>query len=388
MSASDLAGQNSRWAGLSLSSGRRNPIRDHMVRALELAWQAVGLSSPNPPVGAVVVKDDQVVGEGHTQPAGQAHAEVIALDQAGDLARGATLYVTLEPCSHHGRTPPCTDAIIAAGVAEVHVSTIDKNPLVEGSGIDLLREAGIAVHLGEGQQEASDLAAPHAKLVTVGRPLVTAKFAMSLDGKIATRAGDSKWITGDESRRYVHELRARNDAIMAGIDTVIADDPQLTARNPDGTPLPRQPLRVVVDSSGRLPLESTLIRQSGRTLVAMADDSCEKRSILEEAGTETLAAPAPDGRVDLCGVMDELGRRGISTVFVEGGATLLGSLFDAGLVDRVVAFVAPVVIGGDSALSPVGGNGVERMADALRLNDVQFETFGDDVAVTGWCSRP
>ena len=353
-----------------------------------MAWQAVGLSSPNPPVGAVVVKDDQVVGEGHTQPAGQAHAEVIALDQAGDLARGATLYVTLEPCSHHGRTPPCTDAIIAAGVAEVHVSTIDKNPLVEGSGIDLLREAGIAVHLGEGQQEASDLAAPHAKLVTVGRPLVTAKFAMSLDGKIATRAGDSKWITGDESRRYVHELRARNDAIMAGIDTVIADDPQLTARNPDGTPLPRQPLRVVVDSSGRLPLESTLIRQSGRTLVAMADDSCEKRSILEEAGTETLAAPAPDGRVDLCGVMDELGRRGISTVFVEGGATLLGSLFDAGLVDRVVAFVAPVVIGGDSALSPVGGNGVERMADALRLNDVQFETFGDDVAVTGWCSRP
>ena len=336
----------------------------------------------------MLVRGGRIVGEGCTRPAGQSHAEVVALDQAGELALGSTLYVTLEPCSHYGRTPPCTKALIAAGIAEAHVSTVDKNPRVSGSGLERLREAGISVHLGEGKDEADELAAPHARLITSGRPLVTAKFAMSLDGKIATRAGDSKWITGDESRRYVHELRARSDAIMAGIGTVIADDPQLTARNPDGTPLPRQPLRVVVDSSGRLPLKSTLIRQSGGTLVAMADDSCEKRSILEEAGTETLAAPAPDGRVDLCGVMDELGRRGISTVFVEGGATLLGSLFDAGLVDRVVAFVAPVVIGGDSALSPVGGNGVERMADALRLNDVQFETFGDDVAVTGWCSRP
>ena len=224
-------------------------------------------------------------------------------------------------------------------------------------------------------------------LVTSGRPLVTAKFAMSLDGKIATRTGDSKWITGEESRRYVHELRARADAIMAGISTVVADDPQLTARRSDGTPLARQPLRVVVDSSGRLPLESTLLRQPGETLVAITV-AVPNRTLtsLEEAGAVVLAVPATGGRVDLLSLLKQLGLRGVTTVFVEGGGTLLGSLFDAGLVDRVVAFVAPVIIGGESALSPVGGVGIERMADALRLSDVQVEMFGNDVAVTGWCS--
>ena len=359
-----------------------------MVRALELAWTVAGGTSPNPPVGAVLVRDGRAVGEGCTQPAGLSHAEVVAIDQAGDQARGATLYVTLEPCSHYGRTPPCTDAIIAAGVVKVYVSTIDKNPRVSGSGIDHLRSAGIAVHVGEGQREADELAAPHARLITSGRPLVTAKFAMSLDGKIATRTGDSKWITGEESRRYVHQLRARSDAIVAGIGTVIADDPQLTARGPDGTSLPRQPMRVVVDSSGKLPIESMLLRQPGETLVAMTDGTEAKRTALEEAGAEAWTTPAVEGRVDLYGLMDELGRRGITSVFVEGGGTLLGSLFDAGLVDRVVAFVAPVIIGGESALSPVGGQGAERIADALRLTDVRTESFGNDVAVTGWCSTP
>ena len=357
-----------------------------MALALELAWSAVGLTSPNPPVGAVLVRGDRVVGEGFTQPAGQAHAEVVALNSAGDLARGATLYVTLEPCSHYGRTPPCTEAIIAAGVSEVHVATIDKNPRVSGSGIGQLRRADIAVHVGQGQYQADELSAPHSKLVSTGRPLITAKFAMSLDGKIATRTGDSKWITSEESRRYVHELRARSDAIMAGIGTVIADDPQLTARRPDGTPLPRQPLRVVVDSSGRIPLESTLLRQPGETLIAASGGSEEKLAHLEEAGAEILTLSALDGRVDLLVLLTELGDRGVTSVFVEGGATLLGSLFDAGLVDRVVAFVAPMIIGGDSALSPVGGVGFERMADALRLKDIQNQTFGEDVAVTGWCS--
>ena len=357
-----------------------------MRRAFELAWRAVGLTSPNPPVGAVLARDDRVVGEGFTQPAGQSHAEIVALTRAGDLSRGATLYVTLEPCSHHGRTPPCTDAIIAAGVAEVWVSTTDKNPRISGSGIDQLRRAGITVHVGQGQHEADELAAPHAKLITTGRPLVTAKFAMSLDGKIATRSGDSKWITGEESRRYVHELRALSDAIMAGIGTVIADDPQLTARRPDGTPLPRQPLRVVVDSSGRIPPESTLLKQPGETLVATVGGSEEKLASLEDAGAVVLAVPESVGRVDLLALLRELGDRGVTSVFVEGGATLLGSLFDAGLVDRIVGFVAPVIIGGGSALSPVGGVGVDRMVDALTLSDVQAQTFGADVAVTGWCS--
>ena len=358
-----------------------------MVRALGLAWDAVGRTSPNPPVGAVVVRNGHVVGEGSTQRAGQAHAEVVALRQAGDLARGATLYVTLEPCSHHGRTPPCTDAIISAGVAEVRASIVDVNPRVSGAGLDRLREAGIAVHTGEGRHEAEELAAPHAKLVTTGRPLVTAKFAMSLDGKIATRTGDSKWITSGESRRYVHELRARSDAIMVGIGTVIADDPQLTARRPDRTPLPRQPLRVVVDSSGRLPRDSMLLKQAGGTLVAMTDESRSVRALLESVGAEVFAAAGVDGRVDLAGLLDELGRRDITSVFVEGGGALLGSLFDGGLVDRVVGFVAPVIIGGESALSPVGGEGAERMAEALRLSNVRVERFGDDVAVSGWCGQ-
>ena len=386
MNQRDDTGLNSRWTGPPRNSRRQDTVSGNMARALELAWSAVGLTSPNPPVGAVLVRGDRVVGEGFTQPAGQAHAEMVALNAAGDLARGATLYVTLEPCSHYGRTPPCTEAIIAAGVSEVHVATIDKNPRVSGSGIAQLRRADIAVHVGQGQYQADELSAPHSRLVSTGRPLVTAKFAMSLDGKIATRTGDSKWITGEESRRYVHELRARSDAIMAGIGTVIADDPQLTARRPDGTPLPRQPLRVVVDSSGRIPLESALLRQPGEALIAASGGSEEKLAHLEEAGAKILTLSALDGRVDLLVLLTELGDRGVTSVFVEGGATLLGSLFDAGLVDRVVAFVAPVIIGGDSALSPVGGVGVERMADALRLKDIQIQTFGEDVAVTGWCS--
>ena len=358
-----------------------------MARAAELAWSAVGRTSPNPPVGAVLVKDGRIVGKGSTQPAGQAHAEVAALRQAGHLACGATLYVTLEPCSHHGRTPPCTDAIIEAGVTEVYASVLDVNPRVGGAGIDRLREAGIAVHVGDGRHEAEELAAPHAKFITTGRPLVTAKFAMSLDGKIATRTGDSRWITSEESRQYVHELRARSDAIMAGIGTVIADDPQLTARGPDGTPYPRQPLRVIVDSSGRLPLGATLLRQPGSTLVASAVHlRSEQQAGLETAGAEVFAAPGANGRVSLTELLDELGRRDITGVFVEGGGTLLGSLFDDGLVDRVVGFVAPVLIGGEAAPSPVGGQGAERMAQALRLFDVRIETFGGDVAVSGWCA--
>ena len=358
-------------------------IASYMSRALQLADCAVGHTSPNPPVGAVLVRDGRVVGEGRTQPAGQAHAEVVALRQAGELARGATLYVTLEPCSHYGRTPPCTDAIIAAGVAEVRAELVDPNPQVAGRGLELLREAGIAVTLGEGRDEAEELIAPHAVYITTGRPLVTLKFAMSLDGKIATRAGDSKWITGEESRRYVHTLRARADAIMAGIGTVLADDPQLTARDANDAPLPRQPLRVVVDSRGRLPPDAKMLSQPGRTLVAVSEIADEARDALESAGAEIFAAPGTDGRVDLPALLTELGRREVTGLFVEGGGTLAGSLLDARLVNRVVGFVAPVIIGGDSAPSPVGGRGAALMSDAIRLSKVKIERFGDDVAVIG-----
>ena len=358
-----------------------------MRRALVLARAAVGSTSPNPPVGAVVVRGGRIVGEGHSQPAGEDHAEKVALRQAGELARGSTLYVTLEPCSHHGRTPPCTDAIIASGVSEVCASVVDPNPQVSGKGLEQLQQAGILATLGEGREDAEELIAPHTKFITTGTPLVTAKFAMSLDGKIATRTGDSKWITSEESRRYVHTLRAQSDAIMAGIGTVLADDPQLTARDADGAPLPRQPLRVVVDSKGRLPADAALLSQPGQTLVFVSDEAAARQSGLESPRSEWVVASGDDGRVDLRAVLSELGRRQITSLLVEGGGTLLGSLFDDGLVDRVIGFIAPVIVGGSAAPSPVSGAGVGRISDALRLHGVRVERFGDDVAVMGKVQR-
>lgn len=357
-----------------------------MLRALELARASVGETSPNPPVGAVVVRDGRIVGEGRTQPTGQDHAEVVALRQAGELARGATLYVTLEPCWHYGRTPPCTNAVIAAGVAEVHVSMVDPNPRVDGRGITALGAAGIEVVLGECREEAEELVAPHAMYITTGMPLVTLKFAMSLDGKIATRTGDSKWITCEESRRYVHDLRSQSDAIMAGIGTVLADDPQLTARDSNDAPLSRQPLRVVVDSRGNTPPDATMLSQPGKTLVAVSEIGEDARETLESAGAEVFLAPTGNGRVNLRALLTELGRREVTSVFVEGGGTLAGSLLDARLAHRVVAFVAPVIIGGDLAPSPVGGQGATLMSDAIRLTGVRIERFGADVAVIGRCS--
>ena len=355
---------------------------EYMNRALELAHLSQGETSPNPPVGAVVVRDGRIVGEGRTRPAGQSHAEVVALRQASELARGATLYVTLEPCSHYGRTPPCANAVIAAGIAEVHASIQDPNPQVAGRGLETLRQAGIPVSVGLGSERAEELAAPHAKLVTTGTPLVTLKFAMSLDGKIATRTGDSKWITSEEARRHVHELRARSDAIMAGIGTVIADDPMLTARDEDGAPLPSQPLRVIVDSRARISPESAALRQPGHTLIAVARASREDRARLESDRVALFAAPDPGGRVDLPALMAELGRRRMTSLFVEGGGTLAGSLLDAGLVDRIIAFIAPVIIGGEDAPSPIRGKGAQKMADALRLNSTQISQFGPDLSIT------
>ena len=355
---------------------------EYMNRALELAHLSQGETSPNPPVGAVVVRDGRIVGEGRTRPAGQSHAEVVALRQAAELARGATLYVTLEPCSHYGRTPPCANAVVAAGIAEVHASIRDPNPKVAGRGLETLRQAGISVSVGLGRERAEELAAPHVKLVTTGTPLVTLKFAMSLDGKIATRTGDSKWITSEEARRRVHELRARSDAIMAGIGTVTADDPMLTARDADGAPLPSQPLRVIVDSRARISPEAALLRQPGHTLIAVARASREDRARLESDRVSLFAAPDPNGRVYLPALMAELGRRRMTSLFVEGGGTLAGSLLDAGLVDRIIAFIAPVIIGGEDAPSPIRGKGAQKMADALRLNPTQISHFGPDLAIT------
>jgi diaminohydroxyphosphoribosylaminopyrimidine deaminase/5-amino-6-(5-phosphoribosylamino)uracil reductase len=353
-----------------------------MRRALSLARRALGSVSPNPAVGAVVVKNGVVVGEGWTQPPGGHHAEVAALEQAGDAARGAVLYVSLEPCTHHGRTPPCVDALLAAGISEARVAIADPNSSVTGGGVERLRDAGVRVVVGELRREAATMLEAYLKWVGTGRPFVTAKFAMSLDGKIATRTGDSKWITGDRARWHVHDLRATSDAVMVGINTVLADDPLLTARERKGRPLGRQPVRVVIDSRARLPENARLLSHPGEVLVAAASRS----ATLADAGVEVAILPSPDGTVDLERLLYFLGgQRAVTSVLVEGGKTLLGSLFDLGLVDKVVAFVAPTIIGGDEAPAAIGGRGVDMMSDALRLERVKVRRFGRDTAITGYC---
>ena len=357
-----------------------------MSHALELARRAEGRVSPNPPVGAVLVKDGEIVGGGYTQPPGQSHAEAVALSEAGDAARGAILYTTLEPCSHHGRTPPCTDAIVAAGVAEVHAAMLDPNPNVRGGGMAILADAGLGTRVGEGQAKARRQLEAYVKYVTTGTPFVTAKFAMSLDGKIATRTGDSKWISGEKARGAVHRLRAATDAVMVGVNTALADDPQLTARDKRGRPLDRQPLRVVVDTGGRMPPGARMLGEPGRTLVAMGDVGDKRARALRSAGAEVVSLPGDGPSVDLAALMDNLAaEHGVTSLLVEGGATLLGSLFDLGLVDKVIAFVSPVIIGGAEAPTPVAGSGFERMADTLRLERVRWDKYGRDMAITGYC---
>ena len=358
-----------------------------MQRALELARQALGNASPNPSVGAVLVRDGRIVGEGVTQPAGGPHAEAVVIAQAGEKARGATLYVTLEPCNYHGRTPPCVPMIVQAGVAEVHVATLDPNPRVDGRGVAALEAAGVRVLVGEDEAKAQKLMEAHFTWITTGMPFVTAKYAMSLDGKTATASGDSRWVSGAESRRLVHRMRATCDAIMVGIGTVLRDDPQLTARDEADRPLDRQPLRVVVDSHGWLPDGARLLGAPGRTLLAVAEASPEREESLRNAGAEVLAFPATDGRVDLRSLLQHLGGREVTGLLVEGGGTLLASLFRQGMVDKVCAFVAPVLIGGRDAPTPWDGTGHDTLADAPRLERVTTERLGDDMMVVGYPAR-
>ncbi len=357
---------------------------EYMKRAIELARAAVGRNSPNPSVGAVVVKDGRIVGEGATLPPGEGHAEWVALRQAGDAARGADLYTTLEPCCYEGKTPPCTDAILAAGVKRVYASIPDPNPKINGRGVSQLREAGVEVQLGQEAREAGEMYEGFAKFITTGLPFVTAKYAMSLDGKIATFEGDSQWITGTESRRLVHQRRRASDAIMVGINTVLRDNPRLTARDDGNSGMGRQPLRVVVDGEGRTPSSAAMLREPGKTLIATCRASEESTVGLMGAGAEVVSFPEIDGYVDLEALLQELGRREVVNLLVEGGGTLMGSLFDQGLVDKAWAFIAPKIVGGRDALSPVEGRGVGLISRAMSLRCPRVERLGDDVLVTGY----
>lgn len=359
---------------------------DYMKQALSLAQLAMGQVSPNPAVGAVVVKDGEIVGQGYTQPPGLWHAEIMALRQAGHRARGGAMYVTLEPCCHYGRTPPCTKAIIEAGISEVHFAMIDPNPSVSGRGSDGLEREGVKVHIGEHGEKAREISESYVKFITTGMPFVTAKFAMSLDGKIATKTGDSRWISGSESRKYVHYLRYTTDAVMTGVNTVLADDPRLTCRcGGTGGTVRKQPLRVIIDSRGRTPSTARLFTEPGKVLVALGDSAePATKAALATSGAEVLELPAEEGMVDLRRLLKVMGEREITSVLVEGGGILLGSLFDRGLVDKVVAFVSPVIIGGASAKTAVAGEGIEKMVEAIRLERVKVEKFGDDLMVSGY----
>ena len=358
----------------------------YMQRALALAARARGRTSPNPMVGAVIVRDGLVVGEGYHQRAGTPHAEVHALRAAGEQARGATLYVNLEPCNHHGRTPPCTEALIAAGIAEVHMAMLDPNPRVNGQGRARLEAAGIRTFVGALEDEARELNESFITYITAGRPFVVAKFAASLDGKIATCTGESRWISGEVARRRTHELRDTVDAILVGANTVIADDPRLTTRLPDCEV--RHPLRIILDSRGRVPPTARVFDPAlpGQTLLATTPAlPAAHRTDLEARGVEVMALPADaQNGVDLSALLTALGQREVTSLLVEGGGTVLGSFFQARLVDKVLAFLAPLIIGGRKAPGAVAGEGVGCLADAPRLERVQVEWVDQDLLVTGY----
>ena len=368
-------------------------MEDYMKRALQLAERGRGRTHPNPMVGAVLVKNGEIVGEGFHPRTGEPHAEILALRQAGRAAQGATLYVTLEPCCHFGRTPPCSRAIIEARIAAVHMAMLDPNPRVSGQGRAELEAARICTVVGEHEEEARALNEVFIHWISRGTPFVTVKFAMSLDGKTATSAGESRWITGDEARHYVHRLRDEVAAILVGANTVLADDPQLTTRLDKSDA--RHPLRVILDSQGRIPPTAKVFDPAleGKTLLATTEAApLEQRRILMDRGIEVLVLPVakPCGQlqrsewVSLHALLEALGKREVSSLLVEGGATVLGSFFDQRLVNKVLAFVAPVIIGGQEAPGVVGGVGVERIRDVLRLDKMWGERLGCDMLIGGY----
>ena len=345
------------------------------ARAIELARQADYWTSPNPMVGAVVLDAAGLLaGEGFHRLAGSSHAEEDALAAAGERARDGTLYVNLEPCSHAHRSPSCAQAVIDAGVRRVVVSMTDPDERVRGAGLAMLQNAGVETSVGVLEDRALNLNEFYVKHRLTGRPFVTAKFAMSLDGKIATRTGESRWITGEDARAHAHRLRHMHDAILVGVNTVFADDPELTVRLNGANP--RQPLRVVVDSQLRIRQSAKIVGPN--TLIATTRAG-------RVGAAEVLRLPAaPDGRVSLPALLDELGKRGMLSLLVEGGSEVHASLFTEGLVDKVFAYVAPRLIGGKAAPGPLAGQGVEHLAGSTQLRDVDFTRLGDDLVIMGY----
>ena len=358
-----------------------------MKRATTLARRAIGTTSPNPAVGAVVVSHGEILGEGWTQPPGASHAERVALEIAGPKAHGGILYTTLEPCCIQGRTPPCTESIIRSGISRVQISTIDPNPLVNGRGILELRAAGIQVDIGQNEFQNKELLAPYFKWVATNLPFVTAKYAMRLDGKIATDRGESRWITGTMSRKFVHKLRKETDAIIIGIGTATQDNPRLTARDAQGKPRIHQPLKVIIDSTGNLSPQSLLFQEPGNTLIATAAISNDRKSLLNNSGAEVLVIPDEKNWVNLGRLMGELGKRGIINVLVEGGGNLLASMIQQQLIDKMLAFIAPIIIGGKNSPTPVEGHSVTKLIQATKIENTRTRKLGEDLLIIGYPSK-
>lgn len=354
-----------------------------MREALELARNAEGRTSPNPMVGAVIVREGRIIAAGWHRKAGTPHAEVHALRMAGDLAKGATLYVTLEPCSHYGRTGPCAKAVAEAGIKRVVIAMKDPNPLVSGRGIEILEEAGVEVKCGVLEEEAKKLNEVFLKWVPKKMPFVVLKTAMTLDGKIATYAGESQWITNEASRLRVHEYRDIYDSILVGIGTVLRDDPSLTTRLPDRTG--KNPVRVIVDSQARTPLTARVVTDGkAKTIIAVTEQApLDRVNALKKTGAEVITAGEGE-HVDLKTLMQKLGQMEICSVFVEGGGRINFSLLKEGLVDKVYAFVAPKIIGGSEALTPVEGEGFASLHDAVEFGDIEVEKIDGDILLTAY----
>lgn len=375
----------------------------YMRLAIELAQKGCGWVSPNPMVGAVIVKDGRIIGQGYHKRYGSLHAEREALGDcmkkagaetgARRPAEGADMYVTLEPCCHHGKQPPCTEAIIEAGIRKVIIGSADPNPLVAGKGVVMLREHGVEVTEGFLKDECDSFNRPFFYFITNGTPYVVLKYAMTADGKIAAHTGASKWITGEAARENVHRDRNRYTAIMTGVGTVLADDPLLTCRIRGG----RDPVRIICDTSLRIPSGSQIVKTAGdvRTMIATSEEAAAEKAAerrrLEEAGCEIITVPLKDGHTDLGCLMERLGEMKIDSVLLEGGAALNWSALSAGIVNRVQAYVAPKILGGKDAPSPVGGRGFDMPSEAVMLSEPEVTVLGKDILleseVLETCSR-
>jgi len=356
-----------------------------MKRALRLAEKGKGRTSPNPMVGAVLLKNGKVVGEGYHARAGEAHAEILALRQAGEAARGSTLYLNLEPCAHYGRTPPCAPEVIRAKVKRAVIGMEDPNPLVRGRGLKSLRRAGLDVKVGILEKECRKLNEFYCKYILEKEPFVILKVAATLDGKIATREGESKWISGETSRRFVHRMRDQVDGVIIGIGTVLKDDPQLTARIKNG----RDPYRVVLDSRLRIPEDAQVIgNSSSKTMIATTELAArDKIERLEKKGVQILILNSKQGRIDLKNCLSKLGEMGMMSLLVEGGSQVNGSFLDEGLIDKILFFLSPKLIGDREALGIFGGSGKTTLQEAIPLNELRVRKIGEDILIEGYVKK-